>query len=503
MRERNISAKKPREQRMGPTESFLIITGLLLFASVLASKGASRFGIPALLVFLGVGMFAGSQGPGGVAFANYGLVQTIGVLALISILFSGGLDTNLDLVRPVLGSGIVLSTVGVLLATGMVGWFATTFLHFSWVEGLLLGAIVSSTDVAAVFTVLRSRSVSLKDRLKPLLELESAINDPMTVFLSVGLLQLYARGENNFKILIPMFLQQTALGVLVGYAAGRLIIWVINHLKLEFEGLYPVVTVSLILLTYGVTQTLGGSGFLAVYVAGIVLGNGNFLKRKSLILFHDGLAWLMQIAMFLSMGLIVLPKSLLAIAGSGIALSLFLVFIARPLSVNLCLLPFHFNWRERIMVSWGGLRGAVPIILATYPFIAGVPRAHTIFDLVFFVVFTSVLLQGAFLPTVARWLKVDSPVKQKFRYPLEYVPTGNLKSELAEVPVPGESSIVGKSLLDLGLPAGVLVVLIHRNDEVIVPRGGTTIEPDDVLLVLAETDAIKSFRSRVVQSYKM
>ena len=482
---------------MGPTERIFIISSVLLFVSVLASKGASRFGIPALLVFLGIGMLAGAEGPGGVVFQNYGMVQTVGTLALISILFSGGLDTDVEQIKPVVRSGLALSVLGVFLTAAIAGWFATWVLHFTVVEGLLLGAIVSSTDVAAVFTVLRAKNLSLKSRIKPLLELESAVNDPTTVFLAVGLLSIYRTGTNNFQSLIPMFFLQMALGILLGYVSGRFIIFVINRLKLEFEGLYPVVTISLILFTYGVTQALGGSGFLAVYLAGIVLGNGNFLKRKSLILFHDGLAWLMQILMFLAMGLIVSPHLLWRVAPLGIAFALFIVFVARPLSVFLCLATAKFNLREKMMISWGGLRGAVPIVLATYPLATNLPQAQTIFHLVFFVVFVSVLLQGTMMPVVARWLKMEAPMQPRFRHPLEYVPTGNIKSELAEVRVPPGSRAEGKSLLDLKLPGGVLVVLIHRGEDVVVPRGSTIIEPGDVLLVLAEADAIRDLRQNI------
>ncbi len=482
---------------MGPTERVLIISSLLLFVSVIASKGASRFGIPSLLVFLGIGILAGTEGPGGLAFHDYGLVQTIGALALISILFSGGLDTDVQQIKPILKAGLGLSIFGVIFSTLLVGGFASIVLHFGALEGALLGAIVSATDVAAVFTVLRAKNVSLKPRIKPLLEFESAVNDPMTVFLGTGLLALYSAEHVTLFALIPQFFRQMILGALFGYLSGRFIVFFINRLKLEFEGLYPVLTISLILFTYGITQAVGGSGFLAVYVAGIVLGNGNFLKRKSLILFHDGLAWLMQIFMFLAMGLIVSPRELWHVAPVGMALSLFLVFVARPVSVALCLWPARFTLKEQIVVSWGGLRGAVPIILATYPLTANLPEAQMIFHLVFFVVFTSVLLQGTFMAPVAKWLGMDAPLQHKFRYPLEYVPTGNLKSELVEVRIPVESGVVGKSLLDLKLPVGVLVVLIHRSGDVIVPRGGTVIVGDDVLLVLAEPDAVRALKQRV------
>jgi cell volume regulation protein A len=317
----------------------------------------------------------------------------------------------------------------------------------------------------------------------------------MTVFLSVAFLGMLLDPAKTPASLIPMFFQEMAIGALVGYGAGRAIIYAINHLKLEFEGLYPVLTIAFIVLTYGLTQIAGGSGFLAVYVAGIVLGNGNFLKRKSLILFHDGLAWLMQIAMFLMMGLIVDPHAVLGLSLSGLTLSAFLVFVARPVSVYLCLLPTTFTFREKTMISWGGLRGAVPIILATYPLLAGIPQAQTIFDMVFFVVFTSVLLQGAMLPRMAAWLRVVTPFRPKPRYPLEYVPTGDIKSELVEVKVPVNSRLAGRSLLELRLPDKVLVVLIQRGEEVIVPRGGTVVLPEDSLLVLAERETLRKIQA--------
>ena len=434
---------------MGPTERILIISSLLLFVSVIASKGASRFEFRRSWFFSGSGFWPAPEGPGGLVFHDYGLVQTIGALALISILFSGGLDTDVRQIKPILKPGLWLSIFGVIFSTLLVGAFANIVLHFGAVEGALLGAIVSATDVAAVFTVLRAKNVSLKPRIKPLLEFESAVNDPMTVFLGTGLLALYsAGGDVGILGLVPRFFQQMILGALFGYLSGRFIVFFINRLKLEFEGLYPVLTISLILFTYGITQAVGGSGFLAVYVAGIVLGNGNFLKRKSLILFHDGLAWLMQIFMFLAMGLIVSPRELWQVAPVGMALSLFLVFVARPVSVALCLWPANSLSRSK---SWcpGAGCGARFRSSGTYPLTANLPEAQIIFHLVFFVVFTSVLLQGTFMAPMAKLLGMDAPLQHKFRYPLEYVPTGNLKSELAEVRIPTESGVVGKSLLDL------------------------------------------------------
>jgi len=476
---------------------YLIAIPALMILSVVVSKGAGRFGIPALSIFLLLGMVVGHEGPGGFPFSNYLLAQTLGIVALILILHSGGLGTPIEDVRAVRWPALVLSTVGVLAATAMVGAFSVGFLHLDWLHGLLLGAAVASTDVAAVFTILRSRNVSLRGRIRPLLELESALNDPMTVFLSVGLLQLILSPGASLLRLVPMFFQQMIVGTLLGIGAGKITRWAVNTSKLEFEGLYPVLSTAIVVLTYGVTQTIGGSGFLAVYVSGIVLGNENYLHKRSLRVFHDGLAWLMQIVMFLTMGLLVLPSELSRMAVSGIVLSGFLVLVARPVSVLLCLTPFRVSWRDQLMVSWAGLRGAVPIVVATYPLIAGASSAQRLFDLVFFVVFISVLLQGTTIPAVSKWLNVAAPIVKTFQYPIEFNPTTDLKSELAEVPVPAQSAVIGRSLIELALPAGALIVLIRRGDDVLVPRGSTRIEPGDTLLALAEPDALGRIRGIV------
>ncbi len=466
----------------------------LLLLSVITSKAASRFGVPSLLVFLGIGMLAGSDGPGGFYFNDPALVQSLGVISLIFILFAGGLDTVWTAIVPVVKSGLSLSTLGVLLTTGLVGWFASSFLGFSGLEGLLLGATVSSTDAAAVFTVLRERNLSLKGDINPLLEFESGSNDPMAVFLTVGILELLTEKSSSPLVLIPRFFQQMILGLAIGYIAGKIIISFINRLKLEFEGLYPVLTIALVILTYGLSEQIGGNGFLAVYICGITLGNGNFLRKKSVILFHDGLAWLMQIVMFISLGLLVFPKQLFAVTLSGLLLSLFLVFIARPLSVHISLFKSKFSFNDKMVISWIGLRGAVPIVLATYPLLANVEKAHMIFNLVFFIVLTSVLLQGTTLQIVARWFGVDTPIKKKFSYPIEYVPTVDLKNELIEMSVSGDSQAIGRTLIDLQLPSGALIVLIHRKENVLVPRGNTQIEVNDTLLVLADRTTLPKVR---------
>lgn len=478
---------------MNSFESSLVIGSALVVLSVITSKASSRLGIPALLLFVLVGVGAGVHGLGGVQFVSYTFAQELGTFALIFILFSGGLSTEFNEVRPVLWPGIVLSTIGVVIATVVVGLFAQQVLHFTLVEGLLLGATIASTDVAAVFSVLRSKSISLKEGLAPLLELESALNDPMAVFLGVTLLGLAGGKEASVLELIPMFIRQMILGGLIGWASGKSAAALIDRLKLEYEGLYSVLTLGWIILTYAIAQSVGGSGFLAVYLAGIIIGNANLAQLKGLNNFHEGMAWLGQIGMFLSMGLLVNPSELWSIAPLGVALSIFLVFIARPASVFLSLPVSRFNGREKLMIAWGGLRGAVPIILASYVLASQIPKAGEIFNLVFFVTFFSVFLQGTTLHKVGKWLNLEAPFREKVQFPIELTPSKNLKSRLMEIRVPSGPA-VGKTLTDLKLPKDALVILIQRNDQILVPRGDTPLDESDTLLLLVESSSADTIR---------
>jgi len=387
----------------------LLISSVLLLLSILAWKVSNRLGIPALLLFLAIGMLAGSDGPGGIYFDNAFVAQSVGVVALAFILFAGGLDTQWKTVRPALGAALVLSTLGVLLTAVVVAIFALFILHFSFLDGLLLGAIISATDAAAVFSVLGARSLKLSGKLLPLLELESGMNDPMAVFLTIGLTSLLTNPQESVFTVIVLFVQQMGVGAVCGLLLGWGAILLISRLKLDEEGLYPVLTIALVLFTYGLTATLGGSGFLAVYLVGLLLGNSSIQRVDRLTRFHDGLAWLMQIGMFLVLGLLIFPSRLPAVIVSGLLITGVAVFIARPVSVLIVLLPVKMSLREKLFVSWVGLRGAVPIVLATFPLLADLHNASFLFDLVFFVVFASVLLQGTSVPLVAKWLGVVMP----------------------------------------------------------------------------------------------
>ena len=481
---------------MSYTIEYIIFgASVLLLVSIIAGKVAARLRVPALLIFIFVGMIAGSEGPGGVEFEDPWVAQLFGVLALAFIIFSGGLHSNWMKVRPVLWPGVSLSTIGVFLTALLVGLFAHLVLGFTILTGLLLGAIVSSTDAAAVFSVMSSSGTKLKGNLKQLLEFESASNDPMAVILTLGFIHLITNPTASYWSMIYLLILQMALGLLIGYAMGRVTIFIVNRLRLDYEGLYPVLTLSLVLFTYGATAAIGGSGFLAVYVAGLIMGGSDFVNKKSLTRFHDALAWLLQITMFLILGLLVFPSKLVPVIFAGLITSIFLIFIARPLGVFLSL-PFgQTSLNKKAFISWVGLRGAVPIILATFPLLAGVPNADHIFNLVFFIVITSVLLQGSTIPFVARLLKLDDPGVEDDTKQAEFEFPYDEYSDKIEFTLPATSPAIGKQIVELSLPKSALIMLIARGENSLVPRGGTVLREEDRLLVLAEIEDMPEVKS--------
>ncbi|MFY9233668.1 MAG: potassium/proton antiporter [Fimbriimonadaceae bacterium] len=458
-------------------EYILVAGALFLLISILASKLSAKLGVPALIVFIGLGMLAGSEGPGGIAFADYKLANTLGMILLGFILFASGMDTSWEMVRPVAWRALSLATIGVAMTAGLVGLFAHYVLGFSIIEGLLLGAIVAPTDAAAVFSVLRTRGLTLKHRVTPLLEFESGANDPVAVILTVGLVDLIANPERSVWPLVPSFLQQMPIGIAVGIAISMATVWLINHLRLEYDGLYPVLTLASAGGAYGAAYLLGGNGFIAVYVAGIVLGSKVFLHKIALTHFHDGLAWLFQIIVFTALGLLVFPSQLVPIIGSGILLALFMTFIARPAAVFISLAFARMGRRTRFFVAWAGLRGAFPIILGTFPLLAGLERGYQIFNLVFFVVVASVLMQGTTLRLVARKLGMLSGSGSED----DLTPAS--QSDLLEITLADESPAVGKQVVELGLPSTALIVLLKREEGNYIPRGSTILMSGDELLV--------------------
>jgi potassium/hydrogen antiporter len=488
------------------TENILLLGSILLFISIIASKTSFKLGIPTLLLFLVVGMLAGSDGPGGIYFNDPKIAQFLGVVALTFILFSGGLDTKWESVKPVLRQGLSLSTLGVLSTAIFVGIFTSLILDFTFAEGMLLGAIVSSTDAAAVFAILRSKSIGLKGNLRPVLEFESGSNDPMAYFLTVSMIYLITNPEASVWVLVPKFLIGMTIGAVAGFVMGRTMSWLVNQIKLDAAGLYPVLVLSLVFFTFSFTDFLGGNGFLAVYISAIILGNSNFIHKKSLMRFYDGLAWLMQILMFLTLGLLVFPHKIVPIIGPGILISLFLILVARPLSVFISLLfSKKLNRRKKIFISWVGLRGAAPIVFATYPLLAALPYADTIFNLVFFISVSSVVLQGTTLTTLARWLHLNVAEKIKRKFPLDIELTDDFKSELIALDIPEDSPAIGKAVVQIKLPKTALIVLIHRNGKYVSASGETKIEARDHLLVLTDNkstagDVFRTFGLRQHES---
>jgi potassium/hydrogen antiporter len=452
---------------------------------MVASKTSFKLGIPVLIFFLGIGMLAGSEGIGGIEFDDPKLTQVLGIIALNFILFSGGMETKWESIRPVIWRGVSLSTIGVLLTAATIGIFVHLVTDLTILEGLLLGSIVSATDAAAVFSILRTRNIGLKGNIRPLLELESGSNDPMAYILTISFTYLIANGDATIGKLIFRFIIEMTIGGLLGISLGWLMGYLINKVALETEGLYPVLIMAMIFFTFSITDLAGGNGFLAVYLSALVLGNTNFLHKKSIIRFYDGQAWLMQIIMFLTLGLLVFPSRITPIAGTGILIALVLIFIARPVGVFISLSFFKMRLREKLFISWVGLRGAVPIVFATYPLIAGIAKADLIFDLVFFISASSVLLQGSALPLVAKWLKVTVPQKAKriTEYDMEVYDT--VKSELVELILPGNSPAVGRPIVKLKIPKSALIVLLVRDGKYIQPNGSTILEENDKLLLLA------------------
>ena len=470
------------------TGNILLIGSLLLLLSVMAGKTTNKLGVPTLIFFLIIGVLAGSEGIGGIHFDNAAIAQLIGVTALNFILFSGGLDTNWQSIKPVLWRGIALSTLGVFLTAMSVGIFVHYVFGFTLLEGMLLGAIVSATDAAAVFSILRNKGIALKGHLRPVLELESGSNDPMAYFLTITLTGIVASGNANAGELVISFLTEFIIGGAIGYVMGRGSVWLINNIKLETEGLYPVLTLGLAIFTYSVTHAIGGNGFLAIYLCALIMGNRNMVHKRSLIKFYDGQAWLMQIILFLTLGLLVFPSRIVPLIGMGLLISAFLIFVARPVSVFIGLAFFKMNSRSKLFISWVGLRGSVPIVFATYPLLAGIPKAELIFNLVFFISITSVLLQGTTLSFVAKLLHVTIPPKTKRRVGLDFELTDTIKSEMKEIVLTANSASVGKRIVELAIPPTINILAIKREDVFLSPNGSTKLLANDILYVLAEDE---------------
>ncbi|MBF5045348.1 potassium/proton antiporter [Aggregicoccus sp. 17bor-14] len=465
------------------TALVLVSLGLLMSVSALFSRASGRFGVPVALLFLALGILAGSEGLGHIPFEDYGFAFRLGTVALVLILFDGGLNTPWGAVREGLGPAVVLATLGVAGTAGVVALGAHFFFGMGWPHALLVGAVVSSTDAAAVFSVLRGSGIHLQRRVGVTLELESGLNDPMAVILTLAMTEAIATGHRpGWSLLLEVPLQLAvggACGVALGYA-WRLLL---NRVRLTAVGLYPVVTLGLAFLAFGLATLLHGSGFLAVYVAAVVVGNGLLPHRTGLLRVHDALAWFSQVVMFLVLGLLVLPSRLITVGWEGLGLGLLLAFVARPLVVALCLAPFRYPLREAAYVGWVGLRGAVPIILATFPVLVGVPDAAYVFNVVFFVVVVNALVPGGTVRHVTRWLRLESNTPPAPQAVLEISSMQQLNGDMASFFIGPASAVAHNAVMDVPFPPGSNLMLIVRGRELVAPRGDTQLLPGDHVYV--------------------
>ncbi|HUH28688.1 potassium/proton antiporter [Gelidibacter sp.] len=476
-------------------ESVLLTLSILFFLSILAGKAGYKFGVPALLLFLVVGMAFGSDGLG-IDFSNIQVAQTIGSVALCIILFSGGMDTKISDIKPILSQGVILATLGVLLTalfTGVAVWyvFGATMKSagVGFLTALLLASTMSSTDSASVFSILRSKGLHLKNNLKPMLELESGSNDPMAYVLTITLISLIGMdSEPNYWLAVGNLFLQLIIGGTAGFVGGKLAVFTNNHLRIDNKSLYPILIFTFCIFIFSITYFIKGNGYLAVYIGGLVIGNSQVVHKRSSLNFFDGMAWMSQLLMFLTLGLLINPSELIPIIVPGLIISFIMIFITRPLSVFLCLLPFpKMAIKDKTFISWVGLRGAVPIIFAITVLASGIPQAGLIFNIVFFCTLISLIVQGTSLSLVSKWLGLaDKPDKTKDLHDFDVEFSDEIKSVTSEIKVTENALKDGHYLMDLKLPEKTIVVMVKRDGKYFVPNGKTSLAADDMLLVITD-----------------
>lgn len=492
-------------------EIFLLVISVLFFLSILAGKASSKFGVPALLLFLCVGMLSGSDGLG-IQFENFQFANNIGTIALCIILFSGGLDTKTSEIRPIIKQGVILATLGVCLTaliTGVIVWLILGMTLSSAGVGLLtsllLASTMASTDSASVFSILRSKNLQLKNNLRPMLELESGSNDPMAYVLVITLISIIKNDfEPNYWLVGGTLILQLCIGALLGFVIGKLAVKIVNRIKIGNDSLYPILIFTFCIFIFSVTYFAKGNGFLAVYIGGLVLGNSKFVHKRSSLNFFDGLAWMAQLIMFLTLGLLVNPHELVPIIIPGLIISFIMIFFTRPLTVFLCLLPFRkMPFKDKTYISWVGLRGAVPIIFAIIPLVEGVPHARLIFNMVFFCTLVSLIVQGTSIPIVARFLKLaEKPkaINKVKSFDIDF--SNDIKSITTEFEITPNILEFGNKLMNLPLPENTLVVLVNREGKYFVPKGNTILLNKDKLLIITDNhDALlETYKSLNIES---
>lgn len=472
--------------------TILIAGGFILFISVLSSKILYRLGVPTLIIFLTLGMLLGSEGIGGIYFDNYDVAEKVASFGLIFIIFYGGMGMNWKSAKPVALKASLLSTIGVVITCLVLGVFASFVFKLSIYEGLLLGAVVSSTDAAAIFSILRSRNLNLKNNLAPLLEMESASNDPMAYMLTIIFISVLTN-QSDLPILLLLF-KQMVFGVILGFAFGFLNSYLLKKISIEIEGLYPIFIISVVFILFAFSSQIGGNGYLAVYIAGIILGNSSIPQKYSIVRFFDGVSWLMQIVLFFTLGLLIYPSQLLPVMLGGLIIALFLIFVARPISVFSILSFFKTPVKQQLFISWVGLRGAASIVFATFALKAELPISNLIFNTVFFIAFFSVIIQGSFIPLVAKKLNLIGEQDNVLKTFTDYVE--DTYDTLLEIEVKTDNPLINKTIMELNLPENVLIIMIKRKNKIITPRGSTIINLNDKLVLTGEnTDEIIKYFS--------
>ena len=470
--------------------TLVLSAALLLFGSILISAASSRIGAPVLLVFLILGMLAGEEGPGNIRFHNFQLAYVIGTVALAIILLDGGLRTRFETFRVGLWPALSLATFGVVITSAIVGVFTAWLLDLDLLQGLLVGAIVGSTDAAAVFSLLHGRGMNLEQRVGVTLEIESGTNDPMAIFLTIILIAALSTGDSIFELgSVIFFIQQMGLGAIAGFLGGKILVYLVNRVILP-SGIYPLLVTTGGLTVYALTNSIDGSGFLAIYITGLILGNSRLHSSQNILRVHDGLAWLSQISMFLILGLLVTPSALLILAPAALLIALVLIFVARPLAVVICLAPFRFSWKEQAYISWVGLRGAVPIILALFPLLAGLENAYTYFNIAFFVVLVSLLVQGWSVAPTARLLKLGIPKAPEPVMQMDTAIPGHPECDILVYRLAENSALQDRSPAQIALPGSARITAIIRDGKIFDPADVTRLQAGDYVHIIVESEEV-------------
>ncbi len=467
--------------------NFILAGSIILLLSVLLSKSSSRFGLPILIIFMLVGMVAGSEGLGGIHFESYELTHSLSLIALCLIIFSGGIETEIKDIKGNLARGIILSSVGIFLTTGIVGIFAHFILKIGLMESLLLGAILSATDAAAVFSIFKDKSSQVTANNKNLLKFESGSNDPMAYFLVTVILGLMESPNFDIEQIGLSFLLNPVVGIAVGCILAKAFISLNNIINLEHVGLYPALTLSFLFLNYSLASQLGGNGFLAIYLFGLLISSRKILHKTFLYSFYDGISWLSQIGLFVMLGLLVFPSRLIKIAPEGLIIAAFLIFIARPATIFLCLVFSKFNVKDKIFISWAGLKGATPIVFASLAAVKIGDKAHILFDIVFFVVLVSALVQGVTLKMLAKKLGLLFESIEDPSFPIDFEVLEKTKNGIREITIEHDDYAVERRVVDLGLPSGCLVLFIKREGSFVIPDGSTKFLINDKVLIVTKS----------------